>query len=158
MNNADICDVGHGIHVGNFRGCNLYGRNFQRAIHIWYGPDGDPKGVCDCIVNRRNEGLTIQYVDQRSLAEVIEFDRLADFFSEPGEVFVHCAAGQCRSPTVAIIAKLVRAPEITPWHAIHDITWSLWTHRRAAPCWGNIPLTEIFEWWERRRHAQVQQC
>ena len=152
INNADISDVGHGVHVANFRGCDLYGGRFSRSVHIWYGPKGDQSGVCNCI-RSGGSGIVLEYTDLHSLSAVMEIDRLADYFSSPGEVLIHCAAGQCRGPTVAMIAKLVRAPEITPWHAMHDITWSLWTHRRAAPLWGNVPLSEIFEWWERRRQV-----
>lgn len=151
MNNADISDVGHGIHVANFQGCNLYGAAFPLRTHIWYGPQGDQKGVCNCIQTKADSGLVLEYTDLHSLTEAIDIERLVDYFSQPGDILVHCAAGQCRGPTVAIIAKLVRAPEITPWHAMHDITWSLWTYRRAAPLWGNVPLSEIFAWWERRQ-------
>lgn len=143
-------DCGKGIFVTGAGGCNEHAAAFARRIHIWGGPGRAGDAGCRYL----NEGVppgdvALQYVDGESLAAAVSLDAIADYARRPGPILIHCAAGQCRGPTVGLMAMVARGE--VPWHAMHGITAALWLTRRVTPHWCYIPLAEIFSWWEQNR-------
>ena len=104
---------------------------------------------CDAISSGNAEGLIINYKDGESLLNAdVSIERIADFFKGTDPLLVHCTVGQTRSPTIAIIGKVVRGEN--PYTAIANITKATWETRRIVVNLCITPLKDIFLWAERR--------
>ena len=111
-------------------------------IHVHHGGGRDPGGTCDAI--RAGAGHVIEYTDCEPLPRQT-IEQVAAVSALGGKLLVHCAFGQCRGPTLALVALVARG--VIPWHALHDVTVALWLRRRIAPHWCPAPLEAIFAWW-----------
>lgn len=138
-------DVGHNIFVSHRDACSQWEFK-ERIIHIWR--DDMPSGnSCDAINTGSARGLIINYKDGESLHKAdMSIERIADFFRGNDPVLVHCTVGQTRSPTVAIIGKIVRG--VSPYQAITDIVRATWERRRIVVNLCTSPLQDIFLWAE----------
>lgn len=146
----EVADCGNGILIASAAGCNLEKRPIRR-IHIWRGPSNpNTDGGCELLQydSGNDLDLCLQYGDGESL-KTLDLYKIWAFAQKPGKLFIHCAAGRCRSPTLGVFAMMARG--CVPWHAIHDITAALWQQRRTTPHWCPIPLAELFSWWETNR-------
>lgn len=137
-----IAAVGNNVWVGNFQACNEHASEFPLSIHIWYGPAGDMSGVCDCILFHRDV-FDVTYSDNEPMRSASQqMESIVEYARQPGKLLVHCAAGICRAPTVAVLCKVARG--CTPWQAMHDVAAGMWLAYRHAPSFGYRPLNEIF--------------
>lgn len=140
-------DVGHNIFVSHRDACD-YWQDKERVIHIWR--DDMPGGnSCNAINSGNAAGLVINYKDGESLLKAdVSIEKIADFFKGADPLLVHCTVGQTRSPTIAIIGKVVRGA--SPYTAIADIVRATWETRRIVANLCITPLQDIFLWAEQR--------
>jgi protein-tyrosine phosphatase len=75
---------------------------------------------------------------------------LAEWFKQPGDVLIHCAAGQTRSVNTAILAKVARGCD--PFTATKEVLEAVWTGYKVLgnPC--HAPLKDVVDWWASRAH------
>ena len=145
-----IVDCGDGVFVTGAAGCNEGGSRFRRQIHIWHDPQRivDVGGTCAAIkAGATAGGLVVQYTDGESLAAAVSLAEVVAYCAAPGDLLIHCAFGQCRGPTLGVLAKVARGAP--PLLALQNITAAIWSQRRIIPHWCPIPLAEIFEFAER---------
>ena len=111
-----VAYVGHDIYVGNHQCCNIGGYpNGARVLHIWRSDH--PDSSCHATKGKAEPGpddLVVEYKDGQKIqcSESHTIEQIEEFFRIPGPVFVHCAVGQTRSPTLAIIGKAIRGCDV----------------------------------------------
>lgn len=156
---AVFAACGNDVWVGNFAMCDERHTGFDRIIHVHHELSPTP-GRCKAFEAQGPGGLFVRYVDGTSLsaaeiANPLDYEKrgaqnvpiIAGFASKPGRLLCHCAAGLCRGPTMAIIAKIARG--CTPWQAAHDVSQAMWLGYRQHPQLFCVPLNEICGWyWE----------
>jgi hypothetical protein len=81
------------------------------------------------------------------LAEVAEFAR------RPGRLLVHCAGAVCRSPTLAIAAKVARGRDVMD--AIRDLWSGLWEGYSEPPILMPDPMRELLNWADSRKWGRA---
>lgn len=138
-------DVGHNIFISHRDACDHWHLK-EHIIHIWR--DDMPGGnSCNAINSGSARGLVINYKDGETLLNAdVSMEIIADFFRGNYPTLVHCTVGQTRSPTVAIVGKIVRGAD--PYTAIADIIKATWETRRFVANLCITPLKDIFLWAE----------
>lgn len=137
--------VGQGIYISHRDACGKF--LVDRILHIWR--DDMPDNSCEDVAVGRATGMILNYRDGESLVKSnINLDHVASFFEKPGIVLVHCTVGQTRSPTIALVGKVVRG--VSVYDAIADITRANWVARQVVCNWCITPLKEILGWAEGR--------
>lgn len=141
-----VADLGHGIYLGHKDMCQVGMAN--RTLHI-YRTDY-PSYSCDIIT--RNEvnknDMVFEYRDGESLKKWnIDLSEVYNFFLGDDSLYIHCAVGQTRGPTLAIIAIMARA-SVSPFLAAARVLKGNWIQRRIVSNFCITPMQEIFEWWE----------
>lgn len=134
--------VGDGIYTGHRMICDE--GNPKRTLHIWR--NDHPQQSCHVSqgLEMKDGDMLLEYKDGEPIANADKtFDEIEAFFRIPGEVFVHCAVGQTRSPTIALIGKCVRGRGV--YEAVSDILGS--QHRARGIVWNMCltPMQEILE-------------
>ena len=124
-------DVGHNIFISHRDACDHW-QDKEHVIHIWR--DDMPGGnSCNAINAGDARGLVINYKDGESLLNAdVNMGRIADFFRGTDPILVHCTVGQTRSPTIAVIGKVVRGTDpytasLNPFFIrskVHSFLWS----------------------------------
>jgi len=142
-----VVDVGRNLFVSHKDVCDTRASEFDRILHIWR--DDHPGYSCEAVVAGNAPGMTLDYKDGTSLTEanhtILE---IAEFLSGEDKVLVHCAVGQTRSPTIALIGKVARGDGL--WPSIADIFGASWEGREIAWNFCLTPMKEIFKWAESR--------
>jgi hypothetical protein len=142
----NLACVGHDIFVGNSDACDGSRGDFDRVIHIRYPGQVEGPGLCRCREGGPDD-LVIEYSDTMSLTTAsVPLGRVSEFARQPGTLLIHCAAGICRSPTYAVLAKIARGCD--PFDAYRDVPKGLWEGYRTAPLLHHDPLGEILAWAE----------
>ena len=135
-------DVGHNIFLSHRDACSSWVRG--KTIHIWRD-DMPNSNSCVAVQTGRANGLVINYKDGESLLNAdVSIEKIADFFRGNDPILVHCTVGQTRSPTIAIIGKIVRG--CSPYVAIADIVQATWEKRGIVANLCITPLKDIFIW------------
>jgi len=134
-------DVGHNIFVGPREACSA---GFDRVVHLWR--DDYPANSCAFAPHGADDrNLVLHYRDGESLETIgVPLDQIAAFFSNGDRTLVHCAAGQTRSPTIALIGKLVRGSGLRD--GVGDIVSQIWFGRGLTVNLVHKPLQEILRW------------
>lgn len=139
--------VGHNLYISHKDACDSHWTAFPKILHIWR--DDIPSYSCNQIRGARHRGLGLHYRDGESFDNANHsIDEIADFLHGDLMTLVHCTAGQTRSPTVAIIGKIVRGCSVN--QAISDIMKANWEQRRVVCNFCVTPMKEIFEWAEKK--------
>lgn len=89
------------VSVGSRWSCDDQGHRFDRRIHIQY-----PGQPCTC-KNQGPDDLHLTLVEKQPLGFDV-LDTIAEFSKKPGSIYIHCHAGMCRGPTVAVVVILSR--------------------------------------------------
>ena len=153
-NHHGYTDVGRGILVSNKEFCPQMrpycGANVPcKILHIYR--NDHPKYHClDVASGLLPPGdMSLEYRDGESFVKNgIDIDKLAHFFQNQVAVLVHCAAGQTRSPTIAIIGLIARG--VPFGKALGDVVTKNWEQRGIPSNICLAPLGEILEWAEKR--------
>ena len=140
-----VADVGHDIYVGNHQCCDEgHYPKAARVLHIWRSDHP----LSSCKISRGevqpNPGdLVVEYKDGQKIqcSESSTIEEIEEFFRIPGLVYVHCAVGQTRSPTLAIIGKVIRGR--TVYKAYADVLKGLHVHRNIIFNVCLDPTTEL---------------
>lgn len=151
MGHYDPVPIGHNIYISHRDFCPRWPSS--RIIHIWR--NDMPENSCEYVHTRISgvwlptKGVIVDYKDGESLANAsISIEEIATFCAGGEELLIHCTVGQTRSPTLAIIAKVVRGA--TPFDAARDVLQANWQYRKIVSNLCLTPLKEIFEWAEHR--------
>lgn len=135
-----VADCGHGVSVGSQFSCDDRGHEFDRRIHIQY-PDQPPP--CRHV---RPGDLCITAVEKQPLGFEL-LDRLAEFARQPGSLYVHCRAGMCRGPTVAVVALVARGLTVgQAMGAVADAMVSQYRWFPLAPEFYQPVINEVYQW------------
>jgi protein-tyrosine phosphatase len=98
-------------------------------------------------VHQDDRNLILHYRDGESLTEEM-IKASVSFLSGTRQTLVHCAAGQTRSPTLAMLGKLIRGANVS--QAIGDIVSRIWEKQKIPPNIVHTPLKDILLWSDRR--------
>lgn len=135
-----VADCGHGVSVGSQFSCDDRGHEFDRRIHIQY-PDQPPP--CRHV---RPRDLCITLVEKQLLGFEL-LNRVAVFATPPGTIYVHCRAGMCRGPTVAVVALVARG--LTVGQAMGTVADAMVSQYRwfpLAPEFDQQVIDEVYRW------------
>lgn len=146
--------LGNNVFVGGYEQCPSDKLTNPLIVHLW-NEYQEGRGVCSHV--RENgcpdcpDHLVINYADGRPLTDAsVTLDRFAEFVRDPSRpLFVHCAAGLTRSPTWAVLAKVVRGCDY--WTAISEVISRIrlqYSGPSNVPILFGEPLRDIFEWWQ----------
>ncbi len=148
-----VVPVAHNLYVGAAPGCDDIHSHFEKVLHIWR--DDHYSNSCKFVKERLALGsvvedsrnLVLNYRDGESLTEGM-IETAASFLKGTKETLIHCAVGQTRSPTLAVLGKLVRGANIS--QAIGDVAWRIWEKRKVPVNIVYIPLKDILTWSDKR--------
>lgn len=144
-----VVDVGHGVFIGDFGGCDERGATFPLCVHIWSQlnvTEGRACRVCKGVAQRADKGLSIEWTEGQPLAKMsVPLHEVVAYLRRPGDVLIHCAGGACRSPTIALLTKLARGDG--PWGAIGHICYRTWEERGFVPTFLPDPTGDVVRWW-----------
>jgi hypothetical protein len=139
-----------GIGVGSRWSCDNRGHVYDRRIHIQY-----PDQPCTC----RNQGpddLHITLVEKQLLGFEL-LDEIAEYARKRGSIYVHCKAGMCRGPTVAVVVLLARyGTGFQRWGVgramggVSDAMMSQYKWCPIVPEFDRQVITEIYQWNKQR--------
>jgi hypothetical protein len=168
MNHDKPVHVGQNVYISTTRGCDEHHRDFRYVVHIrrddvpnvhcehskalveTRGPIGLFKSVSLCQEDMKEYHdcfIEYRHGDPLSFSILLE---VAGFAPDPGDkLLIHSAAGRTRSPTVAIVAKIVRGCRLR--EGLGDVVCSLWTARRVSANICPDPLRDILGWAETRK-------
>ena len=145
---------GNGVWVANAETCDQRGGGFDRTIHVHHSQSPTP-GRCRAWNGAGDAArdLFVRYVDGESFSTArdhntdspLSIARIAAFAKPDGRLLCHCAAGLCRGPTMAVLAKIARG--CTPWQAMHDVAAAMWLGQQRSPQFFSLPLSEISRWY-----------
>lgn len=149
--------IGPKVWVGNFQACDEAPQKFQRTIHLWH-PYQMGSGICALTADRVSDvqspresqaieicgGLYVCFEDKKPLGNLLQ--PVWDYASNDDDLLIHCAAGLCRSPTIAILCLAARG--IPPTLAVGMVCDAMWQGNRVAPHVSPGNLCEIFEFVE----------
>ena len=139
-----IAWVDDGVSVGSRWSCDEKGRLFDRRIHIQY-----PGQECVC-KNQGPNDLRINLVEKQLLGFEL-MDKIAEFAKTRGEIYVHCKAGMCRGPTVAVVCLVARYRQVgEAMGMVSDAMMSRYKWNPLVPEFDRQVITEIYEWDKQR--------
>ena len=142
--------VSNGVSVGDFEWCNANGEHYPNVIHVWKPENLTERRACQCVVTGQGNGLRIRYAEGDSLGTIdVPLSEIIAYARRPGDLYVHCAAGACRGPTIALLAMVARG--VDPFQALACLYQADWVGRRIAPTLVQVPVQEILAWWEGQR-------
>lgn len=147
------------LYVGNREECNQNANEYDGIIHLYR--DDYPDHSCFFISDtnlaiRQREGSRldwiVEYKDGESLPQyhidgVISFVRKLREGNISSRLLVHCAAGQTRSPTVALLI-LSLVERVHPFMLLDGVYSSIWQTRGKIANICHAPLGDIVEWYE----------
>lgn len=139
-----LCYVGRNIWVGSQAMCDHRPRKFTSVLHIvsvGQSPCASvgPVDLVETMTEKIPLGLE-------------RIERIAGWASSPANspILIHCGAGMCRSPTVAIVALVARGEQPgLAMGAIADAMWRQYIEDPITPWWEHAVMQEIF-WWTRQ--------
>ena len=145
-NHYNIVDIGHNLFLSHRDRCGIV-ILLEQTLHIHR--NDMPNNSCHMIATGMDRGLVVEYKDGESLYNAsISMDTIAGFLTGNEPRLIHCTVGQTRSPTIAIIGKLMRGATFE--EAIGDIMAKTWIARGIVTNLCLNPLADNFEWAESR--------
>lgn len=167
MSRPNVARINDWLWVGNCESCQLReapGTHewFWCVIHIYRNDkevEGKPSQERHCVYDRSRANLRMNYRDGDELdptnlknldAFIERITRCEMHMPHPQTTLVHCHAGMCRSPTVAIYL-LSMIEGMHPIDAQHLVTKAIYDQRSGEVC--NVcypPLKQILGIWEKR--------
>ncbi len=149
-----LVDLGKDIWLGDLHACDERSSEFPHVIHCWRDQHFEHHS-CDHVRERRRAGLpmnSVEYTDDGGLLiKCVELQELpvgvphqlaAYVRNNTGPIFIHCAAGENRSPTLAVLALVARGMAMDEalcavWRAVRSYGGVLFT---------NFMLDNVAEW------------
>jgi glycosyltransferase involved in cell wall biosynthesis len=162
----DLCDCGDGVWVGSWKACIEQAGKFDRVIHIYR--NDIKQCICEPISSRWEQGGSGQHLGEflvrwQELQPFEEMepglDAVMEYARRPGRLMLHCAGGVCRSPTLALAAKLARG--CPPERAKADIIRAFRRDRGIGMGWLDSPggtvgkVTEAARRWIREKDGAL---
>lgn len=153
MGSPNKAKINEWLDVGNHHSCPDEG--YRCVIHIFRRDTGDQQER-SCVHPDTRHNLSMNYKD----GELIDQSNLKNLFAvaelikqERYKTLVHCHAGMCRSPTVAIFL-LVFVDGMHPYDAHALVTRRIYDDRPGEVCnVVYVPFKQIVRLWEERKNA-----
>ena len=152
-NHYNPIDTGQNIIISHRNFCPHWERVARgKTIHIWRSDMDD--NSCEFVASGSigyipTQHLVVNYKDGESLTKMnVSIEDIAQFSMGADPLLIHCTVGQTRSPTIAIIAKVVRG--VSVYQALGEILKANWETRAVVSNFCLTPITEILEWAENR--------
>jgi hypothetical protein len=142
------------LYLGNYDTCNQVTLPEDCIqIHIWH--DSQP-GVCYKAVIRGEQGihLYMEYKEHDLLTET-QISELTKLTEQNKPIFVHCAAGLGRSPTICVL--LLVACGMPPWEAMSVVAEAMWKQYVIPHCpsYDCKVLNQIFSYYDEKNNGQL---
>lgn len=145
-------NVGHGIYVGHCETCNAGAGSTKRVLHIHR--NDHPNSGCQITRDLYDTSksvvpipacdMELEYKDGESITNANRtWEEIENFFRNDNDCLVHCAVGQTRSPTIALIGKCVRGANV--YEAVSDILGAIYRERGIVWNICLTPMKEILE-------------
>jgi hypothetical protein len=145
MPDNPVC-VGRGVWVAPASACDAGFGDGKRVIHLAY-PDAAAAAVnCRAVEQGRTAGhLLLAYRDGEPFREGgIFLEDVARYAMGGRPLLIHCAAGICRSPTLAVAALIARGDSFD--RAVERVWKAMLAGRGVFPDLRFKPMTEIAAW------------
>jgi hypothetical protein len=108
-----LAAVGDRIYVADFTFCDSYAKTFPNIVHISSDKDRADGRACRVCATGDGPGFIVRWSEGQSLSAMsVPLDEVAAFARRPGRLLVHCSGAVCRSPTLAIAAKVARGRDV----------------------------------------------
>ena len=153
-NHYNPIEIGQNIIISHKDFCPHWERvDRGKIIHIWR--NDMPHHSCEFVDAGKvgwfpDRHLIIDYKDGESLSNAnVTIQMIADFSIGTEPLLIHCTAGQTRSPTIALIAKIVRGCSV--YQALGDVMKANWETRAVVSNFCLTPIAEILTWAEERQ-------
>lgn len=139
-----IAECDRDVFVGSRWCCDQLGHEFGKRIHIQY-----PNRECLC-KNLSPGDLVLDLVEREPLGFKL-LDRIYEFAKIGGKLFVHCRAGMCRGPTVAVACLVSRGMTVgEAMGTVVDAMVSQYKWFPLLPEFHQPVMQEIHEWNQKR--------
>lgn len=140
-------NVGDRTYVSDASYCTAFGNTYQNIIHIYRDENLAAGHACKTCLDGHGPGLRIRWREGEPLAAMsVPLADLIQYARRPGRLLVHCSAGASRSPSLAVVAKVVRGRH--PMDAIRDVIDGLRQGTGSFPCFVNTTMESILDWAE----------
>lgn len=134
------------LFLGNFDGCNRseLPANCNR-LHIFHESQS---GYCFAIHGTKTSRDILMDYKEHALLTTENIDLVARLARLREPLFVHCAAGIGRSPTVCVLA--LAAAGIPPWKAMSQVAEAMWREYsiKHCPSFDCKVLNQIFAFYD----------
>ncbi len=139
-----IANCGSRVCVGSQWSCDDQGHLFDRRVHVQY-----PDQVCP-YRHVPTGDLLVTLVEKQPLGFEL-LDSIATFARQPGSLYVHCRAGMCRGPTVAVVCLVARGLTVgQAMGAVADAMVSQYKWFPIAPEFYQVVINEVYRWAKHR--------
>lgn len=138
QNYGRMAYLGTGIYIGSHDRCRSH--PCQSAIHIAH------PGETTC-QHAKPGDLLLEYTERQPVPIEL-MNQVREFCGSAVSIFIHCVAGQCRSPMIALVAMLSRGRD--PWASIAEInraTWEQYPHHIATH-FECTSLADVLTWYD----------
>lgn len=147
---ALVCNNPLTLYLGNYDACNnVVLPPDCNILHVWHRTQ---PGLCE----KKDTGIWVEYKEHDLLSEsqitlVVNMARAQCETKTP--LFIHCAAGLGRSPTLAVLALV--ACGMKPWDAMAIIAEAMWKQYAIphAPSFDCKVLNQIFDFYDKSNVA-----
>lgn len=155
MQFAHVCTQPLDLYIGNFDGCNKCNlpKNCNR-LHVFH--ESQP-GDCNiiktgCITTSQNEFDHFLGYKEHDLLYPEQIDLITKLATADNPLFIHCAAGLGRSPTIAVLALTIRG--LPPWNAMSIVAEAMWKQYAIPHCpsYNCKVLNQVFEIYNKLNH------
>jgi hypothetical protein len=145
-----LAAVGDRIYVADFTFCDSYAKTFPNIVHISSDKDRADGRACRACATADGPGLIVRWSEGQPLSAMsVPLAEVAEFARRPGRLLVHCAGAVCRSPTLAIVAKVARGRDVLD--AIRDVIGGVW-EGYGEPTWlMPEPMRGLLTWADSRK-------
>lgn len=143
-----VVDVWCNLHIGTRGVCERSRSQYAKVLHIWradYTQNSCSVALIESAAGYHDpkRDLILEYRDGDPLP-LSKINLIAEFLRGDALTLIHCAAGQTRAPTVALIGKIVRGCD--PFVALGDITKAVWQARLLTVNIVHKPLSDVLAW------------
>lgn len=122
-----ICDYPINLYLGNYDACNRAELpEGCKILHIWH--DNQP-GIC--YKKAMGQEVSFEYLEHTLLTDE-QIQLVVDLARSENSLFIHCAAGLGRSPTLCVLA--LAAIGIPPWDGMSYVAKAMWKQYAIPHC------------------------
>jgi hypothetical protein len=145
-----LAAVGDRIYISCYEFCDAYGRTFDNVLHIFSEANRTERRLCKTCATGDGPGLIVRWSEGEALSAMgVPLDEVVAFARRPGRLLIHCAAASCRSPMLAILAKIARG--CRPFEAVKEVCQGVYEGYGEFPILMREPMLGLLAWADSRK-------